>query len=120
MGLFGCTHKTVAVGIPLINAIYEGNPNLGFYTLPLVIWYTMQLVLGTILAPRLASFVKRENERLGICEEDSEGSDEGAAAVATSVGTQDTVEFESQARLEGRKMRSIEESQAATLDKLDG
>jgi len=64
MGLYGCTHKSVAMGIPLINAIYEDNPNIGFYTLPLLIWHPMQLVIGTFLSPRLASFVTREKERL--------------------------------------------------------
>jgi len=72
MGLFGCTHKTVAMGIPLINAIYENNPAVGLYTLPLLIWHPMQLVLGSLLAPRLAAFVKREQERLGITEDDGD------------------------------------------------
>lgn len=66
MGVFGCTHKSVAVGIPLINAIYEDDPNIGFYTLPLLIWHPMQLVIGTFLSPRLAKFVKREEDRLGV------------------------------------------------------
>ena len=65
MGLFGCTHKTVAMGVPLINAIYEDNSAVGLYTLPLLIWHPMQLVIGTFLAPRLAAFVERENIRLG-------------------------------------------------------
>ena len=43
MGLFGCTHKTVAMGVPLINAIYENNANIGLYTLPLLIWHPMQV-----------------------------------------------------------------------------
>ena len=64
MGLYGCTHKSVAMGIPLINAIYEDNPNIGFYTLPLLIWHPMQLIIGTFLSPRLAKFVEREEERL--------------------------------------------------------
>lgn len=64
MGLYGCTHKSVAMGIPLINAIYEDNPNIGFYTLPLLIWHPMQLVIGTFLSPRLASFVDSEEERI--------------------------------------------------------
>jgi sodium/bile acid cotransporter 7 len=39
MGLFGCTEKTLMVGLPrLISAIYAGNHNLGLYTLPLLIW----------------------------------------------------------------------------------
>lgn len=64
MGLFGCSHKTVAIGVPLINAIYEDNSAVGLYTLPLLIWHPMQLVLGTFLAPRLAKFVANENRRL--------------------------------------------------------
>ena len=64
MGLFGCTHKSVAMGIPLINAIYEESPFVGYYTLPLLIWHPMQLVIGTFIAPRLSAFVKREEERL--------------------------------------------------------
>lgn len=101
MGLYGCTHKTVAMGVPLINAIYEGNPAVGLYTLPLLIWHPMQLVLGTFLAPRLAAFVEREEERLGLAtasslsgevndgndgdEEEARGVD-GDAAVATEEG----------------------------------
>lgn len=65
MGLFGCTHKTVAMGVPLINAIYEDSPFVGQYTLPLLIWHPMQLLLGSFLVPRLLAFVERENERLG-------------------------------------------------------
>uniref|UniRef100_A0A7S4N788 Sodium/bile acid cotransporter n=1 Tax=Odontella aurita TaxID=265563 RepID=A0A7S4N788_9STRA len=65
MGLYGCTHKTVAMGVPLINAIYETNPLVGLYTLPLLIWHPMQLVLGSFLAPRLAAWVECEVKRLG-------------------------------------------------------
>lgn len=64
MGLYGCTHKTVAMGVPLINAIYESNPNVGLYTLPLLIWHPMQLVIGSALAPRIANWVEREEDRL--------------------------------------------------------
>lgn len=69
MGLFGCTHKTVAMGVPLINAIYENDPNVGLYTLPLLIWHPMQLVLGSLLVPRLLKWVKVEKERLGIVDD---------------------------------------------------
>lgn len=71
-GLFGCTHKTVAIGIPLINSIYGDNPSVGLYTLPLLIWHPVQLILGTALSPRLAKFVEREYERLGIHESNDE------------------------------------------------
>lgn len=70
MGLFGCTHKSLAVGVPLVNTIYELDPNLSLYTLPLLIWHPMTLVIGSALTPRLAAFVEQENERLGIVDED--------------------------------------------------
>jgi sodium/bile acid cotransporter 7 len=60
----------VAMGVPLINAIYEDDPAVGLYTLPLLIWHPMQLVIGTFIAPKLAAFVKREQERLGIVEDE--------------------------------------------------
>lgn len=56
-GLFGCSTKTAALGIPLISAIYEDNPKLGIYTLPLLIWYTAQLIVGTLISSRLSRFV---------------------------------------------------------------
>jgi sodium/bile acid cotransporter 7 len=76
MGLFGCTHKTVALGVPLINAIHENDPNLGLYTLPLLIWFPMQLVLGSLLAPKLLKWVEAEKARLGLEGEDDNGEEE--------------------------------------------
>ena len=61
-GLYGCTHKTIAMGIPLIQAIYDGNPAIGLYTLPLLIWHPMQLIVGTFLAPRLLVWVEASEE----------------------------------------------------------
>ncbi len=64
VGLFACTHKTVAVGVPLISSIYADSPLLGLYVLPLLIWYPTQLVLGTALAPTLANYVERREQEL--------------------------------------------------------
>ncbi|KAL7565450.1 hypothetical protein ACA910_020834 [Epithemia clementina (nom. ined.)] len=69
MGLFGCTHKTIALGIPLISAVYEGSPYVGTYTLPLLIWYPMQLIVGSLLVERLRKFKKDELIRLGRVED---------------------------------------------------
>jgi hypothetical protein len=66
MGLFGCTHKSLAMGVPLITPIYEGDPNIGFYTLPLLIWHPLELLIGSSLAPMLSKFINAENERLSI------------------------------------------------------
>ena len=57
VGVFACSTKTAALGIPLISAIYEDHPRLGIYTLPLLVWYLAQLVIGTLLSTRLARFV---------------------------------------------------------------
>jgi sodium/bile acid cotransporter 7 len=73
MGLFGCTHKTVAMGVPLINAIYESNPLVGLYTLPLLIWHPMQLLLGSSAVPYIANYVKRKEESLGLNDDNEEG-----------------------------------------------
>ena len=61
-----CAICQVAMGVPLINAIYEDDPLIGLYTLPLLIWHPMQLLVGSTIAPRLARFVESEEERLGI------------------------------------------------------
>jgi len=65
MGLFGCSFKTIAIGLPLIGAMYENDPNIGLYTLPLLIWHPMQLVISSALVPKLRSFIQAENEKLG-------------------------------------------------------
>ena len=57
VGLFGCSTKTAALGIPLISALYEDSPRLGIYTVPLLIWYPSQLIIGTMLSSRLSKFV---------------------------------------------------------------
>ncbi|KAL7520929.1 hypothetical protein ACHAWX_005621 [Stephanocyclus meneghinianus] len=93
MGLYGCTQKTVAMGVPLINAIYESNPLVGLYTLPLLIWHPMQLLLGTAVAPHIADYVKRREEILGLNQvnEDEEAQSEN---LNQAVETGDSIEEE--------------------------
>lgn len=62
MSLYGCTHKTAAMGIPLIEAMYEGNPAIGLYTLPLLIWHPLQLIIGTFLSPRLSAWAAQQQQ----------------------------------------------------------
>ena len=58
MGLFGCVQKTVAMGIPLLQAMFSGDSKLGMYSLPLLIWHPAQLVMGSYLAPHLKAWVE--------------------------------------------------------------
>jgi solute carrier family 10 (sodium/bile acid cotransporter), member 7 len=64
MGFFGCTFKTVSVGVPLIQAMYSGQPQAGLYTLPVLIWHPLQLIVGSILAPYLRNYVTATEEIL--------------------------------------------------------
>jgi solute carrier family 10 (sodium/bile acid cotransporter), member 7 len=66
MGYNGCSSKTIAVGVPLINAMYAtSSPELvALYTLPLLIWHPMQLIIGSLLAPHMANYVDTEHIRL--------------------------------------------------------
>ena len=66
----------------MINAIYESNPNVGLYTLPLLIWHPMQLVIGSALAPRIADWVEREEDRL---EGENNCTDDGGSPDPTEV-----------------------------------
>jgi len=75
MGVYGCVQKTVALGIPLITSIYQGSPVMGLYTLPLLIWHPMQLVVGSLLVPRLLKFVIAERERLDAKEAGEDATD---------------------------------------------
>ena len=70
MGLFGCTQKTIALGIPLILSIFGGNKYESLYTLPILIWHPMQLVVGSFVVGRLQKFMAEEKKRLGIVDED--------------------------------------------------
>ena len=56
--------KTIALGVPLIGSIFGGSPNEAFYYLPIVMWHPLQLLIGSMLKSRLASFATAERERL--------------------------------------------------------
>lgn len=79
MGLFGCTQKTIALGIPLILSIFGGTKYESLYTLPILIWHPMQLVVGSCVVGRLQKFMIEEKKRLGIADEDSLGTTSHAA-----------------------------------------
>ena len=57
MGWFGCVHKTVAMGIPLLQAMFGGNAKLGMYCLPLLVWHPAQLFIGSWAAPRARAWL---------------------------------------------------------------
>jgi hypothetical protein len=64
------------MGIPLIEAIYGHDPKIALYTLPLLVWYPIQIVVGSLAADHLKAFVKREHERLGLEAVESDDDDD--------------------------------------------
>ncbi|XP_012944016.1 sodium/bile acid cotransporter 7-B isoform X2 [Aplysia californica] len=40
------THKSLTLGIPVIEIIFEGDPNISFLSVPLLVYNPMQIVLG--------------------------------------------------------------------------
>lgn len=56
--MFCSSQKTLAFGLPIIQTIFEGNTNLAIYSAPLMIIHPIQLMIGSILVPRLERYVK--------------------------------------------------------------
>jgi sodium/bile acid cotransporter 7 len=54
--MFCAAQKTLAFGLPLINTIFEGNPNLAAYCAPIMFLHPLQLIIGSLLVPRLQRY----------------------------------------------------------------
>jgi solute carrier family 10 (sodium/bile acid cotransporter), member 7 len=52
--LFCSTQKTVALGIPLITILYEGDPRAGLLAVPLLCYHPLQLIADSVAASMLA------------------------------------------------------------------
>ena len=75
------------MGVPLIGAIYEDDPNVGMYALPLLIWYPLQLIVGSLLIPYLRVFVaNEESRRLSIILDDINSNDDGNGNLDNDMG----------------------------------
>lgn len=58
--MFCASQKTLAFGLPLINTIFEGNPNLAAYCAPLMFIHPIQLIIGSLLIPRLEKYTSED------------------------------------------------------------
>jgi sodium/bile acid cotransporter 7 len=57
-------HKTLAFGLPLINMIFEGSPNLTSYCAPIMLTHPLQLVIGSLMSPYFTKFTTEEKDRM--------------------------------------------------------
>lgn len=61
-GMFCASHKTLAFGLPLLNTIFAGDPNLAAYCAPLMFIHPLQLVLGSLFLGRLEKYTSGETK----------------------------------------------------------
>ena len=61
-GMFCASHKTLAFGLPLVNTIFEGNPNLAAYCAPIMFIHPIQLAIGSIASARLNDYTKGDKD----------------------------------------------------------
>ena len=45
--------KTESMAIAILTALFDGSPDLGALTLPIVVWHTVQMIVAALLIPRL-------------------------------------------------------------------
>ena len=57
------SHKTAVFGIPMLTSLYEDNPNLGLYLLPLLMYPPIQLISGSLLIQPLSSRMEEWTEQ---------------------------------------------------------
>lgn len=56
--MFCASHKTLAFGLPLVNTIFEGSPNLAAFCAPIMFIHPLQLVLGSLFVPQLETYTR--------------------------------------------------------------
>jgi sodium/bile acid cotransporter 7 len=59
---YATSHKTLAAGLPLVNTIFEGNPNLAAYCAPIMFIHPLQLLIGSIFAEKYVADDKEHKE----------------------------------------------------------
>lgn len=57
---FAASHKTLAFGLPLVNTVFAGNPNLASYCAPIMFIHPLQLVLGSLMVPYFSNFMTED------------------------------------------------------------
>ena len=60
--VFTISNKTAAMGVPLINTIYADSDNLGLYIVPLLLYYSCQLLIGSFLTSALRKWIKGQQK----------------------------------------------------------
>jgi sodium/bile acid cotransporter 7 len=60
--MFCASQKTLAFGLPLVNTIFQGNPNLAAFCAPIMFIHPLQMTIGSFLLPAIQKYTERGNE----------------------------------------------------------
>ena len=60
--MFCSSQKTLAFGLPLINTIFQGNPNLALFCAPLMFIHPLQMAIGSFLLPTIQKYMEQDNK----------------------------------------------------------
>ena len=55
------SHKTLALGLPLFKVIFAGRSDLAVLCTPLLLQHPLQIIIGSIVAPRLKTIAEAED-----------------------------------------------------------
>ena len=61
--MFCSSQKTLAFGLPLINTIFQGNPNLALFCAPLMFIHPLQMAIGSFLLPTVQNYVEGGDDK---------------------------------------------------------
>eukprot|EP00934_Nitzschia_sp_Nitz4_P006986 Nitzschia sp. Nitz4//scaffold21_size171442//3970//5507//NITZ4_002137-RA/size171442-augustus-gene-0.197-mRNA-1//-1//CDS//3329542339//6976//frame0 len=59
---FCASQKTLAFGLPLVNTIFQGSPNLASYAAPLMFIHPLQMTLGSLLIPVINRYATSQDQ----------------------------------------------------------
>jgi solute carrier family 10 (sodium/bile acid cotransporter), member 7 len=61
--MFCASQKTLAFGLPLVNTIFQGNPNLAAFCAPIMFIHPLQMTIGSFLLPTLQKYTQESEEK---------------------------------------------------------
>ncbi|XP_066991427.1 sodium/bile acid cotransporter 7-B isoform X2 [Anabrus simplex] len=64
--LFCSTHKSLALGIPILRALYSGYEHLPTISLPLLVYYPTQIILGGLLIGDLRDLLRNKRSQISL------------------------------------------------------
>ncbi|XP_075786105.1 sodium/bile acid cotransporter 7 isoform X1 [Pelodiscus sinensis] len=62
--IFCSTHKSLTLGIPMLNIVFAGYEHLSLITVPLLIYHPAQILLGSVLVPTIKSWMVSRQKAL--------------------------------------------------------